>query len=435
MEHLLFLPHRIPFPPNKGDKIRSYHLLKHLSSHFHVHLATFVDDENDWQYVDTVKSLCGETWFGRIDPRQAKARSLLGLARGEPLSMAYYRNAELHAWIARLLAQFPVERFLAYSAAMAQFVPDGVPGTKVIDMVDIDSDKWAQYARSKPWPARLLYQREARCLLRYERAIAERFDATLFVSPAEARLFQQLVPEHADKVDYLGHGVDAEYFSPVHRFPNPYHSFDAPLVFTGMMDYWPNVDAVVWFATQVFPAILARDRHAVFYIVGARPTARVQALAALPGVTVTGRVDDVRPYLAHAQLAVAPLRVARGIQNKVLEAMAMAKTVCVSPQALEGIAAVPGQHVVQADGAAAFAAAISVLLEGSAPMLGEAARQFVLDHHCWSTNLRRIDRFFLPPAPANAPPRPPGSTGGAYTAGSVGSAYVPGQRHHSGVIS
>ncbi len=426
MEHLLFLPHRIPFPPNKGDKIRSYHLLKHLSSQFHVHLATFIDDENDWQYVDTVKALCSETWFGRLDPHTAKARSLLGLLRGEPLSMAYYRSAELKQWIAQLMQRFPIERFLAYSAAMAQFVPDGVPGTKVIDMVDIDSDKWAQYARSKPWPARLLYQREAHTLLRYERAIAERFDATLFVSPAEARLFQQLVPEHAAKVDYLGHGVDAEFFSPVHRFANPYHSFDAPLVFTGMMDYWPNVDAVVWFATQVFPAILARDRHAVFYIVGARPTARVQALASLPGVTVTGRVDDVRPYLAHARLAVAPLRVARGIQNKVLEAMAMAKTVCVSPHALEGIAAVPGQHVVLADGATAFAAAVSILLKAGTPPLGEAARQFVLDHHCWSTNLRRIDRFFLPPGQASAsPPWPTASTG---------SACAPGPHHHTGVI-
>jgi sugar transferase (PEP-CTERM/EpsH1 system associated) len=426
MEHLLFLPHRIPFPPNKGDKIRSYHLLKHLSSRFHVHLATFIDDDNDWQYVDTVKALCGETWFGRIDPRIAKVRSLSGLLRGEPLSMAFYRNAELKAWIAHLLQQFPVERFLAYSAAMAQFVPEDAPGTKVIDMVDIDSDKWAQYARNKPWPARLLYQREADCLLHYERAIAERFDATLFVSPAEAQLFQQLVPEQAAKVDYLGHGVDAEYFSPVHRFSNPYHSFDAPIVFTGMMDYWPNVDAVVWFATQVFPAILARDRHAVFYIVGARPTPRVQALAALPGVTVTGRVDDVRPYLAHAALAVAPLRVARGIQNKVLEAMAMAKTVCVTPQALEGIAAVPGHHLVVASGESALATAISVLLESSTLPLGEAARQFVLDHHCWSTNLRRIDRFFLPPGQAITPPRPAANTG---------CASLSGLRHPTGVIS
>ncbi len=427
MEHLLFLPHRIPFPPNKGDKIRSYHLLQHLSKHFHVHLGTFIDDPNDWQYVDAVKALCGQTWFGRLDPRAARLRSLLGLLRGEALSMAFYRNAELHGWIAQLLQRFPVERFLAYSAAMAQFVPFDAAGTRVIDMVDIDSDKWAQYARSKPWPARLLYQREARCLLQTERAIAARFDATLFVSPAEARLFQQLAPEQADKVDYLGHGVDAELFSPAHRFANPYHSQDLPLVFTGVMDYWPNVDAVIWFATRIFPAILAHHRNAVFYIVGARPTARVRALDTLPGVAVTGRVEDVRPYLAHAQLAVAPLRVARGIQNKVLEAMAMAKTVCVSPQALEGIAAVPGHHVILADGAAHTAVAINAHLDGVTPSLGEQARQFVLDHHCWQTNLQRIDRFFLPPSPPFATTPLP--------AGGIGYAPIPAPHHHSGVIS
>ncbi|HEY5800267.1 MAG TPA: TIGR03087 family PEP-CTERM/XrtA system glycosyltransferase [Burkholderiaceae bacterium] len=394
MDHLLFLAHRIPFPPNKGDKIRSYHLLKHLAERYHVHLGTFIDDEHDWQYVDKVKGLCASTYFGRINPGTARVKSLAGLLTGEPLSLAYYRDAGLRRWIGETMRQHPVERFFVFSSAMAQFVPPHVYGKRVIDFVDIDSDKWAQYAANKSWPASLIYKREARRLLAYERRIAGEFDASLFVSDAEAQLFRTMAPEHAQKISYFANGVDTDYFSPAHSSANPYPADQAAIVFTGAMDYWPNIDAVDWFASKVLPNVRAQVANAVFYIVGSKPSSQVQALGKLPGVVVTGRVEDVRPYLAHARCAVAPLRIARGIQNKVLEAMAMAKTVLVTPQALEGIAAVPGRDLLLAETEGSFARQVVAQLCQHNPDLGASAREIAVGKYGWASNLARVDQCF-----------------------------------------
>lgn len=394
MDHLLFLSHRIPYPPNKGDKIRSYHLLKHMCQHYHVHLGTFIDDEDDWQYVEKVKALCGETYFGRLNPSTARIGSLTGMLSGRPLTLDYYRDAGLKRWVAGVLQQHKVERFLVFSSAMAQFVPGQASGTRVIDFVDIDSDKWTQYADKKSWPMSMVYRREARKLLEYERRIAGEFDASLFVSPAEAAMFRSMAPEFAHKIGAFSNGVDTEYFSPEHALANPYAAGEVGIVFTGAMDYWPNVDAVEWFAKEVFPAVLKQHPAAVFYIVGSKPTAQVQALAALPGVRVTGRVEDVRPYIAHARMAVAPLRIARGIQNKVLEGMAMAQVVAVTPQALEGISATPGAELLLAEDAAALTATVNAQLARPNPTMGAAARDLVIAHYGWASNLASVDRFF-----------------------------------------
>ncbi|MBC7502261.1 MAG: TIGR03087 family PEP-CTERM/XrtA system glycosyltransferase [Herminiimonas sp.] len=403
MDHLLYLVHRMPFPPNKGDKIRSYHLLRHLSTRYHVHLGTFIDDPDDWQHVDTVKALCGETHFAKLDPLRAKIGSLTGLLTGHPLTLDYYRDAGMRRWVDRITKQYPITRFMVFSSAMAQFVPPEADGAKVIDFVDIDSDKWSQYAAKKAWPASMVYRRESRQLLRYERRIAEAFDASLFVSDAEAQLFRSLAPEHAKKIDYFNNGVDTGYFSPAHALVNPYRAEEDAIVFTGAMDYWPNIDAVEWFVNAIFPGIVAVNPAARFYIVGSKPAAQVQALAQHAGVTVTGRVEDVRPYVAHARVSVAPLRIARGIQNKVLEAMALAKPVIVTPQALEGIGAIPGRDLVLAADAAAFTAAVNAQLARPDRALGPAARQLVIDDYGWAANLARVDRWLDADASLYAP--------------------------------
>ncbi|RYE76116.1 MAG: TIGR03087 family PEP-CTERM/XrtA system glycosyltransferase, partial [Oxalobacteraceae bacterium] len=315
MEHLLYLAHRIPYPPNKGDKIRSYHLLKHLAERYQVHLGTFIDDPDDWQYVDAVKKLCGETHFARLDSRMARAGSATALLRNRPLSLDYYRSRGLADWITRLHAKLPVSRVLVFSSPMAQFVQAGRYARRVIDFVDVDSAKWTEYADQKSWPMNHVYAREGRQLLRYERQVARDFDASLFVSSQEAALFAGMAPESASKVGWFSNGVDSAYFSPHHDFASPYPEGGPVMVFTGAMDYWPNIDAVQWFAAEMLPVVRRQHPDARFCIVGARPSREVQALAALPGVTVTGTVPDVRPYLAHAALAVAPLRIARGIQN------------------------------------------------------------------------------------------------------------------------
>ncbi|MDB5991198.1 MAG: sugar transferase [Herbaspirillum sp.] len=400
MEHLLFLVHRMPYPPNKGDKIRSFHLLKHLAQRYHVHLGTFVDDPNDWQFVDTVKKLCRETHFAKLDTRVARVRSLGALVANRALSLDYYRDAGLHAWVENLLAKIAVSRVLVFSSVMAQYALDPRLTRRIVDFVDVDSDKWKQYSEQKTWLLRWLYRREGRRLLQYERQIARDFDVSLFVSQSEAALFRRLAPCSAKKIGFFNNGVDIDYFSPVHRFENPYPKDQAVIVFTGAMDYWPNVDAVQWFARDIFPLVRARHPDTLFYIVGAKPSAEVRALADLPGVRITGTVADIRPYLAHAQFAVAPLRIARGIQNKVLEAMAMQIPVLVSPQALEGIDAAPGQELMLAANAAAFADAACELLQTNGA-LAARARVKMETSYCWRNKLAIVDTLLENKQPVN----------------------------------
>lgn len=398
MQNLLYLVHRIPYPPNKGDKIRSYHVLKHLSQSYRIHLGTFIDDEKDFAYLDKVKALCSDTCFIKLDPKIARIRSLSGMLSNEALSLPYYRNAELQSWVDGQLKNQAIKNILIFSSPMAQYVNKTGSTHRVIDFVDIDSDKWKQYADTKPWPLNWLYRRESRLLLQYEKQVAKDFDGATFVSEAEASLFKQLAPEAAGKVTYFNNGVDTNYFSPDIVFANPYPQDTVALVFTGAMDYWANVEAVEWFSKTVFPSVRSRFPDLQFYIVGARPTSQVSALGALPGITVTGSVPDVRPFLAHATLAVAPLRIARGIQNKVLEAMAMGKPVLASPQALEGIhAEIDRELFVANDGNAFIEKIIALLQAGPNDSIGKAARIRILENYSWPNSLARLDALLSIP--------------------------------------
>lgn len=390
MDNLLLLVHRIPYPPNKGDKIRSYHLFKHLAQHYRVHLGTFVDEADDWQHVPRLEAMAASCHFAPLNPKLARLRSLRALLGQRSLSLDYYRDAGLRRWVDATVRREGISRIVVFCSAMAQYAEPYPNATRVVDFVDVDSDKWRQYAEKKAWPASALYAHEARQLLAYERHVASKCDAALFVSAPEAQLFRTLAPESAARIGHFSNGVDTVYFSPDGAYPNPYAAGVQALVFTGAMDYWPNVDAVTWFAQQVLPAVRARHPQAVFYIVGARPAPEVLALAALPGVVVTGTVPDVRPYVAHAALCVAPLRIARGIQNKVLEAMAMGRTVLVSPQALEGIDAEPGRALLLASDAPAWAATLEHALAQPDPAMGLAARATVESQYGWSSHLAPV---------------------------------------------
>lgn len=396
MQELLYLVHRIPYPPNKGDKIRSYHILKHLSHNHRIHLGTFIDDEKDWEYVEKLKEICGETCFVKLDPQASRVRSLSGLIANQPLTLPYYRDAGLQKWVNNLLDTRHINNILVFSSAMAQYVNESCSTHCVIDFVDVDSDKWKQYSKTKPWPLNWLYRRESRLLLEYERKIAKAFDASAFVSETESDFFKQLAPETAAKVTYFNNGVDAEYFSPENINTNPYQSDTDTLVFTGVMDYWANIDAVEWFAHNIFTLIRTQLPSVEFYIVGSKPTARVTALSALPGITVTGSVEDIRPYIAHAALVVVPLRIARGIQNKVLEAMAMEKTVIASPQAAEGIRAIHSQELFVEDKEQNFADRIIAQIKNGPNMkIGSAARTRILKDYSWRKILDQVDTLLL----------------------------------------
>jgi sugar transferase (PEP-CTERM/EpsH1 system associated) len=393
MEGLLFLAHRIPFPPNKGDKIRSFHLLRHLAQRYAIYLGAFVDDPDDWQYADALKPYCAEIKLLPLHTRRSKLASLSGLLTGEALTLPYYRNAELQQWARELAEQNKVTHGLGFSSAMAQFMPRGLKKT-VMDMVDVDSAKWTQYAAAQAWPLSWLYAREGEKLAAWEARVARDFDATVLVSGEEAKLLQQRAPLARHKIGAFENGVDAGYFSPGRDYANPYAAGVSAIVFTGAMDYWPNIDAVTWFADRIFPAIREKMPAAQFTIVGSRPTQAVLALARQPGVAVTGAVPDVRPYLAHAACAVAPLRIARGVQNKVLEAMAMARPVVTSPQAAEGIRARAGQEFVLAADEAEFAAAVLAQMQRRDTAMGEAARARILSHYDWDRNLSVVDGLF-----------------------------------------
>ena len=397
MQELLFLSHRIPYPPNKGDKIRSFHLLRHLARRFVVHVGTFVDDEDDWQHVAALKAHCngGEVLVLPLRKRPATLRSLTGLLTGEALSLPYYRDTALRHWVDELLARRPVRRAMVFSSPMAQYL-ERHRVLRVADIVDVDSDKWMQYAAKARWPARWIYAREGRRLLDYERHVASTFDASYFVSSAEAALFHRLAPESVDRVSHFENGVDTLYFSPDAVHADPFASSDEALVFTGAMDYWPNVDAVTWFAQEALPAIRRERPGAVFYIVGSRPTPAVQALATMNGVRVTGTVPDVRPYLAFARAVVAPLRIARGVQNKVLEAMAMARPTVVTPQALEGIDARPGHDLVLApEDGPGFARTVLDLLARGDDGIGRSGRDRVVARYGWEANLDPVARVLM----------------------------------------
>lgn len=386
---LIFLSHRIPYPPDKGDKIRSWHLLRHLAEKWQVHLGAFVDDPDDWRHVDVLRSVCADVKLLPLDPTRRKFRSLTGLVSGEALTLPYYRNRALSEWTQSKL-DAGIKTVMVYSSAMAQYVMAANQCRRVMDFVDIDSDKWRQYAPTKSWPLSWLYRREGERLFDWERKVANAFDVGLFVSEAESSDFQAQAPETSNRISYFNNGVDSEYFTPELTYQNPYPTSKQALVFTGAMDYWPNIDAVTWFVKEVLPNLVRKYPRLVFFVVGSRPTPEVRALAN-DNVVVTGRVEDVRPYLAHAVAVVAPLRIARGVQNKVLEAMAMAKTVISSPQALEGITARLDEEILCADGGENFVAAVERVLEGG--LCGDKARCRVVADYSWSANLARVDTW------------------------------------------
>lgn len=405
MGDILFLAHRIPFPPDKGDKIRSWNILRHLATRERVHLCCFVDDEADMVHADRLRRLCASVALVPLDPRTKWRRALAGLWNNQPISLAVYHDDRLHAHVQSLLRQHDIDRIFGYSGQIAPYALPHVTGARrfVMDFVDIDSDKWAQYARSAAPLRRMVFEREAKLLAAFEKQVARVAHVSLFVSSAEAAMFKRIAGSYGHEVMALRNGVDLDYFDPREVLPADPHP--PTLAFTGAMDYRPNVDAVLWFVREVWPAIRARVPEGRFAIVGSAPVPAVKALHDKDGVTVTGRVPDVRPYLAGADIVVAPLRIARGVQNKVLEAMAMGRAVLCTPAALEGIEAEPGRDLTVAETAAAFASEAVALLADPArrAQMGLAARAQMVAHYGWDASLAQLDVLLhLPSRPAQA---------------------------------
>lgn len=393
---LLYLCHRIPYPPNKGDKIRSFNILKALAEHYEIYLGCFIDDPFDYQYESQLAHWCTEYYCRPQHKLLAKVKGLSSFLTAKPITLPYYYDRQLQHWVDHTIRDQKIDTVFIYSSAMAQYVDGKMYAHlhRVLDFVDIDSDKWRQYAEKNQGVMRYIYQREFRLLAEKEQYYCKNFDFSLFVSDDEAKLFRQQTPALSQpKVKALLNGVDTVFFDP--SFANnkvtdslipaepecqlPY------LVFTGAMDYWANVDAVCWFVREVWPQLKQQKPELHFYIVGGNPTAEVLALTQQPDVVVTGRVHDIRPYIANAALVVAPLRIARGIQNKVLEAMAMNKSIVATGMAMEGINAPNGPYLQQSDDAVEFARHCLDML--AQPTAQNQNRQWVIDHFTWPATL------------------------------------------------
>ena len=393
MAEILFLAHRPPWPPDKGDKIRSWHLLRHLAERHRIRLGAFVDDPADRDAETELRRLCAEVFLRPLGRLWMAARAVSGLARGSPLSVAAWSDPVMRRWARDRLGS--ADLAFAYSGQTASLLLDPpVPRPWLLDLVDCDSEKWRDYAATTRGPRRFVFAREAELLLAFERRAVVAAARTFLVTRAEAEILARRAPETADRLAVLENGVDAARFAPGPPGPDPWGEPGVPrLVFTGVMDYPPNVDAMGWFVGAVLPELRRRVGRVRLAIVGARPARAVARLADPPDLLVTGRVPDVRPWLGRADVAVAPLRIARGVQNKVLEALAMARPVVATPQAAEGLHAEPGRELLVAGDAAGFAAAIAELLRDPlrAAALGAAGRAYVRRAHDWAATLAPLD--------------------------------------------
>jgi len=396
-EPLLFLCHRIPFPPNKGDKIRSFNILKKLAEQYDIHLGCFIDDPFDKRYVDGLKKYCSSVFHLDQNKTIAKIKGLSSFFTNQPITLPYYFDKRMQQWTNRTLLQENINKVFVYSSSMAQYCEGKQYESleRVIDFVDVDSDKWRQYAEKKSGLSKWVFQREFKLLAEYEDKICAEFDYSLFVSPDEAKLFRDRQPivEQA-KVHGLLNGVDIDFFDPTTNFSDEPLVPEKPFIaFTGAMDYWANVDAVLWFSKQVWPLILQQQPDAIFCIVGGNPSKEVIELANLEGIEVTGRVHDIRPFIAKAKCVVAPMQIARGIQNKVLEAMSLNKAIVVSSMAMEGINAQSNNDIAIVDDASNYAQKCLEFFNNTS-VRENTNRQWVLEHFTWQQTLEPLGQYF-----------------------------------------
>jgi sugar transferase (PEP-CTERM/EpsH1 system associated) len=382
---ILMLAHRIPYPPHTGDKTRAFHIARHLARRHDLTLAFLVDERADLAGLAPLRESVPALEFGRLWKPWSLLKGLGGLAAGGALSLPYFRSRSLSRRLSARLRDAGYDLVYASSTPMAQYARAlGLP--VVMDFVDVDSDKWRQYAEHSRPPMSWLYRTEGRRLQAAEADIARWARACLLATPAEESLLKSFAPWARSAV--IPNGIDLAYYEPVAA-----PSTQPVVLFTGAMDYLPNVDAVSHFCADILPRVRREIPETRFYIVGLNPTPDVLHLGSMAGVTVTGAVPDVRPYYARAAVCVAPLRIGRGIQNKVLQGMAMGLPLVVSGLAARGLEARAGRHLEVADDPDEFAARIVRLLKSPADArgLGRNGRAFVEANYGWERSLVNLE--------------------------------------------
>lgn len=391
---LLFLSHRLPFPPNKGDKIRSHALFTHLAAKHKVYLGCFIDDDADFAHEALVREMAGgDCLMLPLTRRHKRIASAMALLSGSSITEYVYRSAAMQRWVDGILQREAIDCAVVFSSSMAPYLLSGkyLPPQRVLfDMVDLDSDKWRQYSALAGPLTAWIYRREAGKLLALERRAAAKFARTYLVSSYEVRSFSLLAPESSARIQPFCNGVNLEYFAPG-NYSSPFPPDVTPIVMTGRMDYWPNVEGALWFMREVLPLVKQRIADARFYVVGGQPAPALRNLAA-PDIEVTGEVPDVRPFIATARVVVAPLRIARGVQNKVLEALAMGVPTVATEEASRALAVSDGKDIWIANGAEAFADAVVRATEAAGRgLIAANGRSYVEKHHDWSRLLSRFD--------------------------------------------
>lgn len=393
MGEILFLAHRMPFPPDRGDKIRSSHVLRHLATLAPVHVATFAETDKDLaEEIQLSKLVASHCLVRRTKP--VPLAGVEALLKRKPVSLTAFHSERLAAYVRSVLESRPVDTIYVFSGQMGQYIPDDFSGRVVLDFVDVDSAKFDAYAAGGTGPRAWLDAREGRLLRAEEARLARRADVSLLVSDEEAALFtERLSPADRAICDVrpLRNGIDSQRFDPSAVQPEPRLLTHAGprLIFTGQMDYAPNISAAQRAIERLMPLIRAVVPDATFHVVGRNPPAALLALDGVNGSRVWGEVDDIRTWLAGADLALVPLELARGVQNKVLEAMAMGLPVVLTPSAATGIGASHDQHLMIADDDTALAKTVLDLIGDAAlaETIGQQARRFVIEQLSWPATL------------------------------------------------
>ena len=393
--NILLLTHRVPFPPNKGEKIRSFHQLKHLRElGHHVHLFSPYEDKTELAYFNELR----ESWCTSVEatPLKPKAiRLLTGLIKGQSMSVANFYDKKLQQKFDQFLLVNRVDAIICSASSVAEYIfKSAALGTLdkkpllIMDFMDVDSDKWGQYQQSSSFPMSRVYAREQRLLAEYEKKIVKQFDASYLIAQAEVTLFAQNVIL-SEKVHVMGNGLDTSVFYP----PAVEQLIHAPVfLFTGVMDYKPNEDAVIWFVNTCWPSIITQHPNARFVIAGMDPSADITRLANDKSIEVTGFVEDILPYYHQADIFVAPFRLARGVQNKVLQAFACALPVISTPMGAEGILCQADQNILIASTPDEFIAHANQLIAQPtlAKSIGQHALQLIQNHYSWPSQLQPL---------------------------------------------
>src|SRR6185437_7292097 len=386
--NIRFACHRFPYPPNRGGKIRPFQMIRHLSQSHRVVVATLAHSQEEVEQGAELKNYCAEV-LSEVAPSPVRwMNAIAALPTPQPSSAKYFHSARLLSRINALQEKTEFDAVIVHCAFVADYVRHIRAPFRILDFGDLDSRKWDDYSKYRAFPWSAGYALEARKMLRVERRLAGEFDYCTVTAQGELESYQHELGARTP-CRVIPNGVDGAYFRLSEACPHP----SPTIVFLGRMDYYPNVAGTLDFVENVWPLVRRRVPNAQFRIVGSNPLSKICALEKMDGISVTGYVPDVRPHVEDAAVAIAPLSIARGTQNKVLECMAMGLPVVASPQVAKGVQALPGRHLLVGDTPEELAKQIITLLEDVElrATIAQAGRRQVLSAHAWPESMKLLD--------------------------------------------